>query len=69
MKLDTYMRETGTTATALAGVIGCNVSTITRIAKGEVTPSPHNAVAIVKATEGRVSLEDLYGVPPMGAAE
>ncbi|WP_371256524.1 hypothetical protein [Nitrobacter sp. Nb-311A] len=47
------------TATALAMKVGCEVSTITRLAKGERSPSIDLAARIERATSGIVTIADL----------
>ena len=67
MTLAEYLTEQ--TATALAAKIGCEVSTITRIAKGDRSPSIELAARIERATDGAVTVADLAlaavaGSPP-----
>lgn len=57
MTLAEYLTEQ--TATALAAKVGCEVSTITRIAKGDRSPSIDLAVRIERATDGAVTVADL----------
>jgi len=57
MTLAEYL--TGQTATALAAKVGCEVSTITRIANGDRSPSIVLAVRIERATDGAVTVADL----------
>ena len=68
MTLAEYL-TTQNTATALAAKVGCEVSTITRIAKGDRSPSIDLAVRIERATDGVVTVADLAlaavaGSPP-----
>jgi DNA-binding transcriptional regulator YdaS (Cro superfamily) len=60
MTLAEYLTEQ--TATALAAKVGCEVSTITRIAKGDRSPSIDLAVRIERATDGAVTVADLAAV-------
>lgn len=59
MTLTDYLTQTKQTATALAGKVGCEVSTITRLAKGERSPSIDLAFRIERATSGIVTMADL----------
>jgi len=56
-----------TTATALAAKVGCEVSTITRIAKGDRSPSIDLAVRIERATDGAVTVADLASAAVAGS--
>lgn len=55
------------TATALAATVGCEVSTITRIAKGDRSPSIDLAVRIERATDGAVTVADLASAAVSGS--
>lgn len=57
--LDLYLEQTGETATSFAARVGCDVSTITRIRRGEMTPGLELAKRIVDETGGKVRFEDL----------
>lgn len=59
MTLTDYLTQTNQTATALAAKVGCEVSTITRLAKGERSPSIDLAFRIERATSGVVTIADL----------
>lgn len=59
MKLTEYLDQPNQTATALAAKVGCEVSTITRLAKGERSPSIDLALRIERATNGDVTISDL----------
>lgn len=59
MQLTEYLSQPAHTATALAAKVGCEVSTITRLAKGERTPSIDLAFRIERATSGVVTMADL----------
>lgn len=59
MTLTDYLKQTGQTATALAAKVGCEVSTITRLARGERSPSLPLAFRIERATSGLVTIADL----------
>lgn len=69
MTLTEYLNRPDQTATALAVKVGCEVSTITRLAKGERAPSLDLAVRIERETDGAVSLADLASAfaPPRTA--
>ena len=68
MTLAEYLTE-HKTATALAAKVGCEVSTITRIAKGDRSPSLDLAVRIERATGGAVTVADLAAVAVSPPAE
>lgn len=59
MQLTEYLKQSDHTATALAAKVGCEVSTITRLAKGERTPSIKLARRIERETGGLVTIADL----------
>lgn len=59
MKLTEYLDQPNQTATALAAKVGCEVSTITRLARGERSPSIDLALRIERATNGDVTISDL----------
>ena len=64
MTLDTYLSAKGVTASALAAKAGTSSATITRILYGDQQPSTSMIRAIVSATEGKVSADDLiFGAP------
>lgn len=62
MTLDEYMKQPGATEAVFAKKIGVSIPTVNRIRRGLQVPSPATARAIVKATEGLVSMNELYGV-------
>ena len=64
MKLSAYLAADGRTATELAALAGCAVSTITRAAKGEITPSRELMVKLIDATGGAVTPNDFFEVAP-----
>lgn len=68
MKLSTYLKLDGRTATDLAALTGCAVSTITRAAKGEITPSRDLMVKLIDATDGAVTPNDFFEVPEASQA-
>ena len=59
MKLTEYLAAPEQNASALAALVGCETSTITRLAKGERRASADLAVRIEKATLGKVTVHDL----------
>jgi transcriptional regulator with XRE-family HTH domain len=62
MKLADYISLEGNSATKLAEDIGVAVSTITRAAKGEITPSRGLMEAIHEHTGGAVTPNDFFGI-------
>lgn len=60
MKLETYLSDVGIKPTAFAAAIGVAPSTITRILRGERSPSLDLVMRIHAATEGKVRAEDWY---------
>ena len=56
--LKSYFDETGETASSLAAKIGRSASTITRPLRGERNASMSIALAVERATEGRVTAVD-----------
>lgn len=64
MTLDTYLAIPGNTAAALAEKAGTTGASITRILHGEQNPSSDMIRAIVEATGGQVTADDLvFGAP------
>lgn len=59
MTLTEYLNQPNQTATALARKVGCEVSTITRLAKRERAPSIDLALRIERSTGGAVTVADL----------
>jgi len=53
-KLNTYLRESGTTKLALATAVGIAKSTMTELSQGKYPPSLAVALAIEDATGGAV---------------
>lgn len=68
MTLDEFLNQPNHTATALAAKLGCEVSTITRIAKGERGPSLDLALRIERATDGMVQPESFVAPEPQKGA-
>ncbi len=62
MTLADYLDLPGKTATALAAEVGCSLSTITRIAKGQTQPRRQLAKKILNCTKGLVEPSSLYAV-------
>ena len=69
MKLAEYLDQPNQTATALAAKVGCEVSTITRLAKGERSPSINLALRIERATSGIVTISELAPVSASNPSE
>ena len=64
MTLDAYLAMPGNTASALAERAGTSGASINRILHGEQKPSVDTIKAIVAATDGMVTADDLvFGVP------
>ena len=64
MTLDEYLSRDGVTATDLAAKAGTTGATITRLLYGEQQPSTAMVKAIVEATGGKVTAQDLiFGAP------
>lgn len=62
MTLKDYLAQAGNTATKLADETGVSVSTITRAAEGATMPSRGLMNEIFKATKGRVTPNDFFGI-------
>ncbi len=60
MKLETYLSERDMKPSAFAAEIGVAPSTITRILRGERSPGLDLVMRILRATDGKVSVEDWY---------
>jgi DNA-binding transcriptional regulator YdaS (Cro superfamily) len=69
MKLTEYLATPDQNASILAALVGCETSTITRLAKGERRASADLAVRIEKATLGKVTVHDLVETAPLTADE
>jgi transcriptional regulator with XRE-family HTH domain len=64
MTLDEYLNRPGNTAAALAEKARTSAPTISRILYGEQKPSSDMIRAIVEATNGSVTADDLvFGAP------
>lgn len=64
MTLDDYLAIDGNTAAGLAEKAGTSGASITRLLYGDQQPSAEMIRAIVKATNGVVTAEDLiFGIP------
>ncbi len=64
MTLDEYLNRPGNTATKLAAKARTTAPTISRILYGEQKPSSDMIRAIVEATNGSVTADDLvFGAP------
>lgn len=62
MTLADYLAQDGNTASQLANACNVAPSTITRAAKGEITPSRKLMEAIHQHTNGTVSPNDFFGL-------
>ncbi|RIV79548.1 helix-turn-helix domain-containing protein [Pelagerythrobacter aerophilus] len=62
MKLAAYLEIEGNSASKLAEATGVAVSTITRAAKGEITPSRKLMALIYEKTDGHVTPNDFWGI-------
>lgn len=58
MKLDAYIRQTGTTEQALARLVGCSQGTINKLRNGKINPSLDLLNAVFRATNGAVTPND-----------
>lgn len=64
MTLDQYLALPGNTAAQLATAAGTSGATITRLLYGDAQPSAEMIRAIVEATGGQVTADDLlFGAP------
>lgn len=64
MTLDQYLAQDGKTAAQLAVAANTSAPTITRLLYGEQNPSADLIRAIVRATQGEVTADDLlFGKP------
>lgn len=66
MRIIDYIKCEGVTGVELAKMVGCSQPVLSQYTTGKRRPSPDIAVRIVKATGGKVTLEDLYCPPPDG---
>jgi predicted transcriptional regulator len=63
MTLKDWLAQTGTSYSAFAPRIGvANASVVQRYVEGRVPRSPNVRKAIVRETDGKVQLSDLYAV-------
>jgi len=60
MTIEQYIKRYDMTYEEFADIVGCSVSAITLWVQGKRTPRPSMAQNIVIATDGEVTLEDLY---------
>ena len=64
MTLDQYLNETGLTINAFAEACGTSGASMNRILHGEQKPSVEMIRAIVAATDGQVTADDIvFGAP------
>lgn len=58
MKLDAYIRQTGTTEQAIARLVGRSQGTINKLRNGKINPSLDLLNAVFRATNGAVTPND-----------
>lgn len=63
MDLGNYLKETGTTMSDFGRRIGRAQSIVSRLVNRRHRADPSTALRIVKATGGKVSMDDLYSTP------
>lgn len=64
MTLVDYLKINGLTQDQFARRLGCDRSTVSRIASGKVNPDRVMVEAIFKASDGQITPNDLFGLPP-----
>jgi transcriptional regulator with XRE-family HTH domain len=69
MTLSDYLCREGISASKLADKMGVSVSTVTRAAKGELSPSGKLMEAIHQHTGGLVTPNDFFGIHPQASSE
>lgn len=62
MKLDDYLTAHGISGADFARSIGVNPATVFRIRTGRVFPHRSTMAAIIEATEGKVTANDLISI-------
>ena len=67
MTLDEYLTTNGISGAAFAERIGVNAATVYRIKTGRVFPHRSTLAAIVEATEGAVTANDLVATAVSGS--
>ncbi|WP_377512847.1 helix-turn-helix domain-containing protein [Octadecabacter sp. R77987] len=67
MRLDEYLTTNGISGTAFAERIGVNAATVYRIKTGRVFPHRSTLAAIVEATQGAVTANDLIATAVSGS--
>jgi transcriptional regulator with XRE-family HTH domain len=60
MKLGTYITDKGMTDASFGALAGISQSQVSRIRRGISWPTSETVEAIVKATKGKVTAQDLY---------
>ena len=68
MELKKYLEEKNINATQFAELLGVEPSTTWRIVNKKQLPRPELASLIAKVTNGAVTPNDFYGIPPFGKA-
>ncbi len=63
MKLKTYIKQHGIKGIDFAKQINCSQPAVSLYIAERRTPRPQIALRIVEATNGEVTLEDLYSTP------
>lgn len=59
MTLDEYITHAGTSGRAIAAEVGMDEYRLSRIRRGKIEPSLSEALAIVKASGGKVKVETM----------
>jgi DNA-binding transcriptional regulator YdaS (Cro superfamily) len=62
MTLSDFLKAEGNSASKLADLLGVAVSTVTRAAKGDLLPSKQLMEGIYRATDGKVTPNDFFGI-------
>ena len=62
MTLDDYLKREGLSGPEFAKIVGVDPSTIWRIKKGKVLPHFRTLKAIVRTTDGAVTINDLISL-------
>lgn len=68
MNIKDFLKANGLTQKQLAEKAGCTAGAISHLCTGRRKPRPEIARRIVKATKGKVSLNDLYAEDELEAA-
>ncbi|WP_375272075.1 helix-turn-helix domain-containing protein [Sphingomonas sp.] len=68
MTLDSYLASQALTEASFAAKVGVDQSTINRVRRGH-RPSPKLMGAIATATDGAVTPNDFFGLPPVSGVD